>query len=185
MDANKAAAYARELATIRQEKDDFFRADPDSPIPAIERTIFPGLKYFPPDPDLRVEARVERLAPSEPVVMATSDGREQRYEPYALLHFDVGDQHVRLTAFRTPGHAHEPLFIPFRDAQAGKETYGAGRYLEIEPPHEHAGGTEHVVLDFNLAYNPYCAYNDAYSCPIPPRENTLPVAIRAGERVYH
>jgi uncharacterized protein len=185
MDKNAEAAYVRALTEMRQQKDDFFREDPDSPIPPIERTIFPGLRYFTPNPDLRVEARVERLKPGEPVVMATSDGSERPFERYALLHFMVDDQHVRLTAYRTPGEIHEPLFIPFRDALAGKETYGAGRYLEVEPPHEHEGGTEHVVLDFNLAYNPFCAYNEHYSCPIPPRENTLPVAVRAGERVYH
>jgi uncharacterized protein len=177
--------YAQALDEVRQEKDAYFREEPDSPIPSRERASFAGLKYFPPDPALRLEARVERLDPREPVVMATSDGSEREFERYALLHFAVDGQPVQLTAYRSAGDEDESLFIPFRDAQAGAETYGAGRYLDVEPPHQHGGGEEHVVLDFNLAYNPYCAYNESYSCPIPPRENTLPVAVRAGERVYH
>jgi uncharacterized protein (DUF1684 family) len=127
---------------------------------------------------------VERLNPREPVVMATSDGRERPFERFALLHFTIEGQPVQLTGYRAAGDDDDALFIPFRDTLAGKESYGAGRYLDVEPPHHH-GGEEHIVLDFNLAYNPYCAYNESYSCPIPPRENTLPVAIRAGERVYH
>jgi uncharacterized protein (DUF1684 family) len=185
MNPQQAQAYSRQLQTLRQEKDAFFREEPDSPISARERATFTGLRYFAPEPTLRVEARVERLPLQQPVVMATSDGSERHYERYALLHFTVDGQPVRLTAYRsTGGDEDESLFIPFRDTLAGSETYGAGRYLEVDPPHQHDGG-EHVVLDFNLAYNPYCAYNEYYSCPIPPRENTLPVEIRAGERIYH
>lgn len=178
-------AYMRELLALRQEKDEYFRDDHDSPIPQGERATFVGLRYFPPDFALRVEAQVERLPLSEPIVMATSDGSERLYERYGLLHFAVNDQSVLLTAYRTPGDDEEPLFIPFRDALAGKETYGAGRYLEVDLPQQHEDGEQHVTLDFNLAYNPYCAYNAYYSCPLPPRENTLSVAIRAGERAYH
>lgn len=178
-----AEGYGRELAAMRQEKDDFFRDEPYSPIPPRERGTFAGLRYFAPDPALRLEATVELLEPREPVVMPTSDGRERPFERYALLHFTLDGQPRHLTGYRAAGDEGESLFIPFRDALAGTETYGAGRYLDVEPPHRH-GGEEHIVLDFNLAYNPYCAYNPSYSCPIPPRENTLPVAIRAGERVY-
>lgn len=190
MDPHEAAEYVRELEAARQEKDVFFRDEPYSPIPARDRKAFAGLKYFPPDPALRLEARVERLEPREPVVLATSDGRERPMERYALLHFTLAGQPLQLTAYRAAGEddegneEDESLFIPFRDALAGKETYGAGRYLDAEPPHQH-GGEDYLVLDFNLAYNPYCAYNEAYSCPIPPRENTLPVPVRAGERMYH
>jgi hypothetical protein len=94
------------------------------------------------------------------------------------VRFEVGGEPARVTLFASPD-THE-LFLPFRDATSGKETYGAGRYLEVEPPN--ADGR--VVVDFNDAYNPYCAYNASWSCPIPPGENWLAVPIRAGERSF-
>lgn len=181
-----ASAYIRAVDDFRQRKDHDFGQSADSPIPAPERRQFSGLRYFPPDPALRVEARVEQLHGGGVIRMQTSDGQLRDYERYALLRFSVGGQEYHLTAYRTPdAEPDETLFVPFRDAQAGKETYGAGRYLEIEPPHAHGDSSErYVTVDFNLAYNPYCAYSPYYSCPIPPAENTLAVAIRAGEMTY-
>lgn len=180
-------AYLRALETHRREKDADFKQASDSPIPAAERPSFNGLRYFPPDPALRLLATVEPVHDGALLTMQTSDSREREYERYARLRFTVNGQDYHLTAYRTPdADEDESLFVPFRDAQAGKETYGAGRYLEIMPPHAHGAAQEpqHVTLDFNLAYNPYCAYNPYYSCPIPPAENTLPIAIRAGEMTY-
>jgi uncharacterized protein (DUF1684 family) len=180
-----SARYIRAVEEFRRGKDEDFGAAVDSPIPARDRATFPGLRYFPPDPVLRVIAAVERVEGGRALRMQTSDGRERDYERAAVLRFTVDGQEQRLTAYRTPdGDEDEPYFIPFRDAQAGKETYGAGRYLEVRAPHSHGGEPRQVTLDFNLAYNPYCAYNEAYSCPIPPAENTLPIAIRAGEMTY-
>ena len=92
------------------------------------------------------------------------------------MRFDVAGERVALIAYEQG----DELFIPFRDATSGKETYGAGRYVEAEP----LGGGR-FTLDFNRAYNPYCAYNDAWRCPLPPSENWLAVAIRAGELSFH
>jgi uncharacterized protein (DUF1684 family) len=183
-------AYVRELEEFRGEKDEFFRRSQQSPIPFGERRDFSGLRYFPPNPALRVAATVEPLPEYEEVILTTSDGLQRSFQRYARLRFAVDEASVQLTAYLSPlherqhgDHVHEePLFIPFRDALAGTETYGAGRYLEVEGPED---GESTVTLDFNLAYNPYCAYNESYSCPIPPAENRLPVPIRAGERVYH
>jgi uncharacterized protein len=178
--------YVRAVEDFRERKDDDFKEASDSPIPERDRPGFAGLRYFPPDPALRVAAAVEAPESGGVFVMQTSDGRDREYERYGLLRFTVGGQEYHLTAYRTPdADEDEPLFVPFRDAQAGRETYGAGRYLEIRPPHAAGGaGEQEVVIDFNLAYNPYCAYSPAYSCPLPPAENTLPVAIRAGEMTY-
>ncbi len=182
-------AYVRAVNEFRQGKDADFKEALDSPIPATERPAFSGLRYFPPDPALRLMATVEPLAGGGTFMMRTSDNDEREYERYALLHFTLDGQEYHLTAYRTPdADEDESWFVPFRDAQAGKETYGAGRYLEIAPPHAHGAHdtTEppRVILDFNLAYNPYCAYSPYYSCPLPPVENTLPIAIRAGEMTY-
>ena len=157
--SDEEQAYARELTEFRAAKDAFFRGEPQSPIPANERRDFTGLRYFPPNLALRVEATVEPLAEYEEVVLTTSDGQQRPFQRYAILHFAVDGTPAHLTAYLSPlsqrqhgDHVHEEaMFIPFRDALAGKETYGAGRYVEVEGPEE---GEATVALDFNLAYNP-------------------------------
>lgn len=176
--------YAEELTEFRQSKDEFFASSPQSPIPHEERHGgFAGLSYYPPDVAFRVEAEVVPFQQPEVVELATSTGEIRPQQRYAELHFRLGERDLKLIGFAEPHehHTHE-LFVPFRDATSGRETYGAGRYLEIEIDHGPNGET--AVIDFNVAYNPYCAYSPYYSCPVPPAENTLPVEIRAGERNY-
>jgi uncharacterized protein (DUF1684 family) len=110
---------------------------------------------------------------AEPFEMETSTGEMRRDVPVARLQFSLEGNAAELIAFDQGSD----WFIPFRDGTSGKETYGAGRYLEVSP-------VEPIVLDFNYAYNPYCAYSDAWSCPLPPRPNWLAVPIRAGERTF-
>jgi uncharacterized protein len=179
-----AEGYAEELAEFRKSKDEFFASSPQSPIPHEERHGgFAGLRYYPPDVAYRVEAEVVPFEKPDVVQLATSTGEIRAQLRYAELRFRLGDRDLKLIGFAEPDehHTHE-LFVPFRDATSGRETYGAGRYLEIEAEHGPSGET--AVVDFNLAYNPYCAYSPYYSCPVPPAENTLPVAITAGERNY-
>jgi len=179
--------YMKALAQFRRQKDDYFRTAPESPIPESERTAFKGLRYYPPLFALRVAAQVERLPASAPIQMATSDGAFREFVKAAALRFLIDGQAYTLTGYSSADDASDPdaaLFIPFRDALSGKETYGAGRYLDVHAE-QSADGQPIAILDFNLAYNPYCAYNDNFSCPITPPENTLPVAIYAGERNYH
>lgn len=176
--------YAEELTEFRQSKDEFFASSPQSPIPHEERHGgFAGLSYYPPDVAFRVEAEVVPFQQPEVVELATSTGEIRPQQRYAELRFRLGERDLKLIGFAEPHehHTHE-LFVPFRDATSGRETYGAGRYLEIEIDHGPNGET--AVIDFNVAYNPYCAYSPYYSCPVPPAENTLPVEIRAGERNY-
>jgi uncharacterized protein len=163
--ANRADKdYVREIEAFRQDKDRFFAASPWSPLPHEQRHgRFSGLRYFPPEPAFRVTAEVVPFAQSEMVQMATSTGEVRPQLRYAELRFRLGGRELRLTGFTDPHrhHQHLPheLFVPFRDATSGRETYGAGRYLEVEL--EHRAGEAHphtATLDFNLAYNPYCAY---------------------------
>lgn len=165
------------LASYRAAKDEFMRADPRAPLSHEEQHSFTGLNYFPFNPDLALELPLDMDVSPEPVVTQTSTGQEQEHRRMGKVRFEVEGQPVELTIFGTSA---DDLFLPMRDATSGKETYGAGRYLEPEMLDD-----DTVLVDFNYLYNPFCAYNDQYSCPLPPMENWLKVPIRAGETSYH
>ncbi len=165
-----------DLERFRREKDAFFRLSPDSPLTPDQKRSFEGLRYFDADPALTFEIPLERYPDPEAVQMQTTTGDVQAYERYGRIRFDVNGQAASLTVYRNE----YGYFLPFADSLAGRETYGAGRYLE---PEELPDGR--LRVDFNLAYNPYCAYNERWSCPITPAENRLGVPIQAGERVFH
>jgi hypothetical protein len=166
-----------ELEEFRREKDRFFKTHPQSPLELEQKRRFTGLSYFPENPALRLEVSVEEFPAKDVVVMQTSTGDAQRYQKFGKFKFTVEGEAAELTLYAAP---YGGYFLPFVDSLAGMETYGAGRYLEPEP----LGGGKFSV-DFNLAYNPYCAYNERWSCPIPPRENRLKVPIRAGEKAFN
>jgi uncharacterized protein (DUF1684 family) len=113
--------------------------------------------------------------------MLTNRGLKKAFYRYARIRFELDGEEQELSAFKSKltGEGSEGLFIPFRDSTSGRETYGAGRFLDLDEPPD-----EHFVLDFNRAYNPLCNYSPAFNCPIPPRENRLEAAIRAGELTY-
>jgi uncharacterized protein len=164
------------LADFRAAKDDFFGGDPDSPLTEEQQDGFAGLKYYPYNAALNIEAPIDRDVSHDAVIMQTSTGEQQTYRRLGKISFNVGDQEAGATIYRSP---HGDLFLPIRDATSGKETYGAGRYVEPE-----MNGPDRIVVDFNYLYNPYCAYNDAWSCPLPPVENWLKVPIEAGEKSF-
>jgi len=166
------------LDQFRAEKDTLFRDHPHSPLDRSERESFRGLQYYPENPGLVFDVEPQLFDPPELVEMQTSTGDDATYLRWGRVTFAVDGQEASLPVYRDPGSG--SLFLPFQDASAGGETYGAGRYLEVE---ELPGGRLH--LDFNYAYNPYCAYGEGWSCPIPLAENRLRVAIRAGEKTYH
>ena len=163
-----------DLEEFRKEKDEFFAKDRSSPLTREQRKDFKGLQYFPENPALSLEVEVEELPEGETVEMQTSTGSVQRYTRAGKFRFNVEGQEAELTLFKDP-HGY---FLPFADALAGQETYGAGRYLEPQPLPD-----GRLLVDFNYAYNPYCAYNDAWTCPLTPFENRLKVPIRAGEKL--
>lgn len=176
------------LIVQRQEKDSFFKNSPYSPLQAEQQALFNGLQYYEPNPALRFELTPEPYADQAHVQMQTSTGDMRSYMRWGKVTFTVEGQETALTLYFAPGQA--AFFVPFMDATSNTETYGAGRYLEAE---RLPGGK--VLVDFNIAYSPYCAYNEppelaekaghdavTWSCPIPPKENRLKVAIRAGEK---
>ncbi len=162
------------LSEFRSAKDEFFQHHPQSPLTAEQKRQFNGLNYFPEDDSLDLVLEVVEFDEKDEIEMQTSTGDSQRYLRYGRVRFQVNGEKAELTIYASP----HGFFLPFVDSQAGKETYGAGRYLdpELEPD-----GRLHV--DFNQAYNPYCAYNDLYSCPLTPFENRLTVPIQAGEKL--
>jgi uncharacterized protein (DUF1684 family) len=165
-----------ELETFRAEKDRFFALHPQSPLEPEQKRDFHGLNYFPENPALRLEVTVEEFPKKDEIQMQTTTGDIQSYARFGTFKFAVEGQEAELTIYAS----RDGFFLPFVDALAGAETYGAGRYLEPEPL-----GEGKFFVDFNLAYNPYCAYNERWSCPITPRENRIKVPIRAGEKVFH
>lgn len=163
------------LKKFRRDKDSHFLTDPRSPLTKEQQRHFNGLRYFPENPSLVFDLVPEEFSEKRTVGISTSSGATQHLTRWGRVNFKVDGIAVQLTIFRN-GHG---LFLPFVDALAGHETYGAGRYLE--PPRA-SGGRIHV--DFNYAYNPYCAYNANWSCPIPPLENRIAVPIQAGEMTF-
>jgi uncharacterized protein (DUF1684 family) len=180
---NDETDWEADLVRHREEKDRYFREDPHSPIPPAEREEFEGLAYYPPDPDNRFEVPLHEHEEKERVTVATSTEGEQEYVRWGEFRITVDGEDVTIQAYK--GDPDEDrLWVPFRDATSGEETYGAGRYLDLEPDH-HRTPDGDWVLDFNEAYNPTCAYSDQYECPLPPGENWLDVPIEAGEKAFH
>jgi hypothetical protein len=164
-----------ETETLRAEKDEFFGHHPQSPLTPEQKKNFTGLRYFPEDPALRFEADIEKFPEQAMVEFQTSTGDVRHYQRYGKFKFKVEGQSVELTVYASE----HGFFLPFVDSQANKETYGAGRYLDPEPL-----PNGKLLIDFNQAYNPYCIYNDRWSCPLTPFENRLKVPIRAGEKIF-
>ena len=165
-----------ELEDFRAGKDDFFKSHPQSPLTREQKKDFKGLNYFAENDALRLEVQVEPLNDQKMMEMQTSTGGVQEYMRYGRFKFQVDGQAAELTIYQSENG----FFLPFVDSLAGQETYPAGRYLEPEP----LPGNRFLV-DFNIAYNPYCAYNEMWSCPITPAENRIKVPVRAGEKLFH
>lgn len=167
--------YKTELVSQRKKKDVFFRTSPDSPLE--NKTAFNGLSYFPVSSDYQLVARLEPFADkTQKLVIALSDGSEEVYEKYGHAVFKLQGEICRLLILK-----HDNTYsILFKDKTSGKDTYGGGRYIDLE---ESDFNETDVEIDFNTAYNPYCVYNHTYACPLPPAENTLPIAVEAGERL--
>jgi uncharacterized protein (DUF1684 family) len=174
---------------FRQQRDELFRSHPQSPIEPDERASFKGLRYYPYEAAYRVQAWFEPADGSELVIDTGGEDGAVRYRRAGRLVFELGGSPCRLTVLSLVQYA-GGLFVPFRDATSGRETYGGGRYLfdtakdtdglvlEITP------GSSDVVIDLNYAYNASCAYSPRWACPLAPPENYLTVPVRAGELTY-
>ena len=170
--------YVSRIAADRAKKDAAF-GDSATPIPFEAHARFLPLAYFPVDPAFAVPASFTEDPPAARVriEMQTSAHQPRLMERIGTLAFTLQGQALHLSAFREVGEATDRLFVPFTDLTTGQQTYAAGRYLDIA-----RSPTNIYVVDFNLAYNPYCYYSTTYDCPYPPRENRLAVAITAGEK---
>lgn len=175
--------YSRQIAAHREEYKADFLKSPKSP---LKQDDLKYLRFFEPDSTYRVEATVERTPNAEPFDLPTYDGQKKPYVKYAIVTFRVNNKPYQLAIYRSLQLVRLPqyrdyLFVPFKDLTNGRETYGGGRYLDLRLTDIKEGS---VVLDFNKAYNPYCAYSDGFACPIPPKENHLVVRIEGGEKQF-
>ncbi len=171
--AANPAAYKAKILEERAAKDEQFKSGDDSPIK--DKEAFHGLHYFEPSLTFRVKANISPyMQDDKAVTVKYTDGTSEKYEKLGYANFSLEGQPQKLLLLKNEG----TISVLFRDATSGKQTYGGGRYLDY-PADQIKNNT--IVLDFNKAYNPYCAYQESYACPVPPAENTLTVAIHAGE----
>jgi uncharacterized protein (DUF1684 family) len=178
------------LSRFRRGRDDLFRTHPQSPLSEEARTRFKGLRYFDHDPAYRIRLLVESADAGDPLEIDTGgEDRVITYRRAGLLRFRLAGEDCRLTVFSLVGYG-GGLFLPFRDATSGNETYGGGRYLFDTVKNTDGlvlgltAGAPDITIDFNFAYNPSCVYDARWACPLAPRENWLPVPVRAGEKMY-
>ena len=167
--------YIKSIKNLRSDKDSYLKKDTASPIE--DKIKFTGLKYFDVNPDFKITGKIDRVTSGQTINITMSGGEVEEYEAYGNVKFGIEGVKCALKIFKTP---EGNLFLPFKDLTSNKETYGAGRYLDFGV--NEVNGNE-IMIDFNKAYHPYCAYNHTFTCPVPPAENTLNVAVKAGEKL--
>ncbi|MCB9230811.1 MAG: DUF1684 domain-containing protein [Bacteroidia bacterium] len=170
--------YVLEMGKTRANRNEFFKTSLESPLPDSLKAGFEQLEYFSVDPSYRLMAEFLPSTEYQLIELPQAGGKPDFYENAGQVKFKLRGNTYFLTTFRQAEGGRKNLFIPFRDATSGKTTYGGGRYIDAQLI------GEQVKLDFNSAYNPYCVYNLDYVCPIPPEENTLSIAIEAGEKMF-
>jgi uncharacterized protein (DUF1684 family) len=179
------AGWEEAVEDWRQRKNDQFRRDPETPLLAEDVETFEGLDYWAPDPDYYFVGQVNLYMQPEQFEVVTTSGQVRPCAKVGWVSFEVDGQPLKLQVYRLLDQAQQSggaaFFVPFMDGTTGQETYPAGRYLDLQGPE---GGP--FILDFNMAYNPWCAYGavDRYVCPVTPPENRLSVRVEAGERGY-
>ncbi|MCK5797145.1 MAG: DUF1684 domain-containing protein [Deltaproteobacteria bacterium] len=168
-----------EVEDLRQSKDAFLLRDPSSPIAAEHRRKLKAMPYFPLEERYFFEVVLTKPSKTEVVEIQDTGGRMRKFIRWGHFDFEVDGKPCVLHAYKSE-RGDENLFVPFRDKSNGKQTYGAGRYLDLYPERDRTNTG--WILDLNLAYNPYCAYSEKYVCPFVPPENWLEVEILAGEK---
>ena len=172
--------------TLKQHRKEYKAAFLEKERSPLSKKELKHLRFYPADANYRVPVRVERVADGPTLELATSSNQPRAYQLYAYLDFEIAGQPQRLAVYQSPGLSRIPayrdyLFLPFMDTTNGQRTYGGGRYLDLRTGDLEG---EEIFIDFNKAYNPYCAYKDGYSCPVPPVNNRLKIAIPAGECIF-
>ena len=177
-----SSAYLAQLNKFRSNKNRSFRQSEESPLSTTQKAKFDSLKYYSGDPALIPHADVSRNTTPDTTLLQMSDNKSEKYLNWGQVKFTINNAPQQLRIYLKANGTDSTLFIPFTDLTNGRETYGGGRYLDAAIPK--LNETE-ITLDFNRAYNPFCAYNNAYSCPVPPAENRLQIAIPVGEKSFH
>ena len=167
--------YLTSIKNLRNDKDTYFKKDTASPIK--DKIDFKGLKYFEANSNFKITGKIDRVTSGQVINITMSGGEVEEYEAYGNLTFELEGVKCALKIFKTP---EGNLFLPFKDLTSNKETYGAGRYLDFGV---NDVKNNEIMIDFNKAYHPYCAYNQTFTCPVPPAGNTLNVAVKAGEKL--
>jgi uncharacterized protein (DUF1684 family) len=182
LQAQTSAAYLEKIAAHRKSYLQAFLQNPASP---LNKKELKKVAFFAPDEAFLLTCTFTPIPDATPFEMPTYSGESKAYVQYGIASFTLSGQEYQLSIYRMSGRTlpqyRDLLFIPFKDQSNGESTYGGGRYLDLRVQ-DIVDGT--LVLDFNKAYNPYCAYSDGYSCPIPPDENHLQVSILAGEKAF-
>jgi len=180
-----SAEYLDEVRAYQDNQNQKFSNTETSPLPDEAIPSFHGLEYYPVNEDYRVSASFVLTPETEPFQMPTTTSRLVWYRKYAEAYFELDGQELVLGIYQNQEAARvekykNNLFLPFKDLSNAHGSYGGGRYIDLKIP-----DGENIIIDFNMSYNPYCAYNDRYSCPIPPEENHLNVEIPVGIKAYH
>ena len=173
------------VSEFQKEMNEAFADSLESPLTAEDRVLFETLDFYPVNEKFIVEATFVKAKQQKPFKMKTSTDRTPMYKKYGDLHFEIDGKKFVLQVYQNIELSKRPgfkdyLFLPFSDLTCGKESYIGGRYIDMRIP-----TSEKVIINFNKAYNPYCAYNYKYSCPIVPLENDLDIAIEAGVKKFY
>ena len=174
----------KEISAFRQELNSFYADTAKSPLLKEDRLVFNGLEFYPVNLDFRIKANFVRTPDEKPFKMRTTTDRLPEYIKYGEAHFSLLGKKFKLNIYQNlqlikkVGYENY-LFLPFTDQTNGDETYGGGRYIDLRIPDGNS-----IIIDFNQCYNPYCAYNHRYSCPIPPKENEIDVPVKAGVKAF-
>ncbi len=179
-DSREEKVYLDDLNGLRRQKDNLFKSGSESPLTAQQRTSFKHLNYYPPNLDLIFQVKLISNSPPKHIGIEATGGETRPAEEYGKFEFRIDGRDMVLHVYKMLGDNFGELFVPFTDETCGKTSYEGGRYLDLK---ENPSGV--YTLDFNYAYNPYCAYNHNYSCPIVPKDNHLNVSINAGEMKYN
>ena len=167
--------YLTSIKNLRSDKDSYLKKDTASPIK--DKKDFKGLKYFEVNPNFKITGKIDKVTSGQTINITMTGGEVEEYEAYGNIKFEIEGVKCTLKIFKTP---EGNLFLPFKDLTSNKETYGAGRYLDFGV---NDVKNNEITIDFNKAYHPYCAYNQTFTCPVPPAENSLNVAVKAGEKL--
>jgi len=169
--------YKVELSQYREERNRFMQFNQDSPLPEEGKADFDGLNYFPADSSFRIVANLNSIDDPKTISLNMTNGAPEKYKEIGYAKFTHANKVANLLVMKSVESG--DLFLPFWDATNGVSTYGGGRYLDPEML-----SNNKILLDFNFAYNPFCAFAESYACPIPPLQNKIPFAVEAGEKIW-